>query len=54
MVDWNWGYEPGVKGHEGTFWDDRSILKLDCDDGCPTLKFIKNHTIQRVDELYGI
>ena len=35
--------EPGVvrknaNGHKVSFWDDENVLKLDCDDGCTTLK----------------
>ena len=27
-----------ANGHKVSFWGDENVLKLDCDDGCTTLK----------------
>lgn len=32
-----------VNGHEVSFWDDKNILKLDCDDSCMTVNLTKNY-----------
>ena len=39
----------GGRGRDGgfrvSFWNVENVLKLDCGDGCPTLKYTKNHWI---------
>lgn len=39
--EWEWGV--ATNEHEGSFWDDKNVLKLDCDDKCTMLVYLPNH-----------
>lgn len=42
-VAWGWGWEWGVTktGHDGSFWGDGNVLKLDCGHNCTTPQIYK-------------
>ena len=37
MVDWGYGWGVTPKGQEASFCGGKTILKLNCGDGCTTL-----------------